>query len=264
MGKLHLGDNLPYMEALDEGSVQLVYADPPFGTNTRRVGERGSYADSWSNVREYLDWLRPRLQQLRRVLAPSGTLYLHLDRRSVHHVRILLDEVFGARCFGNEIIWHYTGGGRGTRAFPHKHDNILVYHRGPNYKFNADAVREPYAPSSGYARSGIRARSGKLYRPHPGGKLMDDVWSIPVINPLSPERTGYPTQKPEELLRRIILASSDPEDLVLDPFCGSGTSVVVAHRLGRRWVAVDSSPLAAEITRLRMERLGVTMELSGK
>lgn len=197
MGKLHLGDNLPYIQALEEGSVQLVYADPPFGTNTSRVGANGGYADLWANPEEYVEWLRRRLQAVHRVLAPSGTLYLHLDRRNVHHARLVLDEVFGARNFGNEIIWHYTGGGRGTRSFPHKHDNILVYHRGPGYKFNFDAVREPYARTSGYAKGGIRARSGKLYRPHPAGKLMDDVWNIPMINPLSSERTGYPTQKPE-------------------------------------------------------------------
>ena len=258
MGVLHLGDNLPYLEAMAPGVVQLAYADPPFGTNKDRRAEGGRFEDRWAGAAEYVAWLRPRVGAIRRALAASGTLYLHLDRRSVHHARLLLDDVFGERCFGNEIIWHYTGGGRGARGFPHKHDNILVYHKGPGYKFNADAVREPYARTSGYARGGIRARSGKLYRPHPSGKLPDDVWSIPMVNPLSPERTGYPTQKPEALLERIVLASSDPGDLVLDPFCGSGTTAVVAQRLGREWVALDSSPEAIEAARSRLERHATT------
>jgi DNA modification methylase len=263
MGLLHLGDNLPFLWTLAPGSVQLVYADPPFGTNRDRLGEVGGFGDRWASPEEYVEWLRPRIEAIHRVLAESGSLYLHLDRRSVHHARLLLDDVFGRRLFGNEIIWHYTGGGRGSRGFPHKHDNILVYHKGPGHKFNADAVREPYTPSSGYARGGIRARSGKLYRPHPSGRLMDDVWSIPMINPLSPERTGYPTQKPEALLARILLASADPNDVVLDPFCGSGTTPAVAHKLGRAWIAVDSSPAAIETTRSRLQALGAEVTLTG-
>ena len=256
MGKLYLGDNLPLMCEMEAGSITLVYADPPFGANRARQGGDGGYEDTWVDTEAYLGWLWPRLEQIHRLLSPEGTLYLHLDRRSVHHVRLLLDDLFGARNFQNEIIWHYTGGGRGTRYFPHKHDNILVYHKGPGYKFNTDAVREPYAPTSRYARSGIRARSGKLYTPHPGGKVMDDVWHIPILNPLSPERTGYPTQKPEALLRRIILASSDPGDRVLDPFAGSGTAAAVAEKLGREWVAIDASPVAVELIRARVEALG--------
>ncbi len=263
VGILHLGDNLPYLTRLPEGSVQLVYADPPFGANRDRLGDAGTFGDRWSSPAEYVGWLQPRLAAIRRALADSGTLYLHLDRRSVHHARLLLDDIFGPRNFGNEVIWHYTGGGRGTRAFPHKHDNILVYHKGPGYKFNASEVREPYAPTSGYARSGIRARSGKLYTPHPDGRVMDDVWSIPMINPLSPERTGYPTQKPEELLRRVLLASTDPGDLVLDPFCGSGTTPAVAHKLGRDWLAIDASPVAIETTRARLEALNAEVVLTG-
>ncbi len=255
MGTLHLGDNLPYMAAMLAESVRLVYADPPFGTKRTRAARGGEYADSWADPAAYVAWLRPRVAELRRLLAPDGTLYLHLDRRSVHHARLLLDEVFGPLNFQNEIIWHYTGGGRGTRWLPHKHDNILVYHKGPSYIFNADALREPYAPTSGYARGGIRSRSGKHYIPNPDGKLMDDVWRIPIVNPLSRERTEYPTQKPEALLRRIVLASTNRGDLVLDPFCGSGTTAMVAQSLGREWVAIDSAPSAIEITRTRLARL---------
>ncbi len=256
METLHLGDNLPYMAAMPAESVRLVYADPPFGTNSARVAVGGEYADTWADPAAYIAWLRPRVEAMHRLLTPDGTLYLHLDRRNVHHARLLLDTIYGAHNFQNEIIWHYTGGGRGGRWFPHKHDNILVYHKGPGYIFNADLLREPYAPSSGYARAGIRARSGKHYTPHPDGKLMDDVWRIPIVNPLSRERTGYPTQKPEALLRRIVLASTNRGDLVLDPFCGSGTTAVVAQLTGRAWVAIDSSPSAIEITRARLENLG--------
>ncbi len=256
MGRLYEGDNLVVMRELETGSATLVYADPPFGTNKDRRGTAGEYEDSWGHVREYITWLRPRLVEMCRLLRPDGTLYLHLDRRSVHHARLLLDELFGARCFQNEIIWHYTGGGRGTLSFPHKHDNILVYHKGESYKFNADAVREPYAPTSGYASSGITAASGKRYVPHPLGKVVDDVWKIPIVNPLSRERTGYPTQKPEALLERILLASSDAGDLVLDPFSGSGTTAAVAQKLDREWVAIDSNPEAITATRTRLEALG--------
>ena len=115
MGVLHLGDNLPYLEAMAPGVVQLAYADPPFGTNKDRRAEGGRFEDRWAGAAEYVAWLRPRVGAIRRALAASGTLYLHLDRRSVHHARLLLDDVFGERCFGNEIIWHYTGGGRGAR-----------------------------------------------------------------------------------------------------------------------------------------------------
>jgi DNA modification methylase len=261
VGTLYLGDNLRVMRELEPGSFTLIYADPPFGANQDRRGSAGRYADSWGDVAAYVAWLRPRLERMRALLSPAGTLYLHLDRRSAHHARLLLDELFGARNFQNELIWHYTGGGRGARAFPHKHDNILVYHKGPGYKFNADCVREPYAPGSGYSRSGVTARSGKRYGPHPGGKLMDDVWDIPIVNPLSPERTGYPTQKPEELLRRIIAVSTDPDDLVLDPCSGSGTAAVVAERLGRRWVAIDSSSEGVELARARVEREGGRVEV---
>ena len=255
MGRLCLGDNLEVMRALPAGSVTLVYADPPFGTNQRREGDSGGYDDCWRSISQYIDWLRPRVQGVHRLLSDEGTLYLHLDRRSVYAAKLLLDEVFGDAHFQNEIIWHYTGGGRGRRRFSHKHDNILVYNRGPRYKFNPDAVRQPYASGSRYARSGIVARSGKRYGPNPLGKVMDDVWSIPIINPLSRERTGYPNQKPEALLRRILLASSDPGDLVLDPFCGSGTTAAVAEQLSRRWIAIDSSPEALEVARRRLEAL---------
>lgn len=250
-----MGDNLVVMSGMASSSVELVYADPPFGANRSRRGALGEFNDTWPRPADYIAWLRPRVQEMHRLLAPLGTLYLHLDRRNVHHGRLLLDEVFGEARFGNEIIWHYTGGGRSGRYFPHKHDNILVYHRGSEYTFNADAVREPYAQTSGYARSGIVSAAGKLYRPHPLGKVMDDVWRVPIVNPLSPERTGYPTQKPVELLRRIVAASSDCGDVVLDPFCGSGTTPVVAESLGRRWIAIDESPAAIETARARLERL---------
>lgn len=252
MGHLHLGDNLAYMQSLPAESVQLVYADPPFGTNRSMQGSGGSYLDHWESPAAYIEWLRPRMEEIRRLLRRDGTLYLHLDRRSVHYARLLLDDVFGAGNFQNEIIWHYTGGGRTRSRFPHKHDNILVYHRSPRYKFNPDAVREPYAAGSGYARGGIVSRAGKRYSPHALGKVMDDVWSIPIVNPMSRERTGYPTQKPEALLARILAASTDEGDLVLDPFCGSGTTAVVAERMKREWIAVDLSATALEVARSRL------------
>jgi len=264
MGTVYLGDNLSFLKKLASGSVTLVYADPPFRTNRIRVDENGRYNDVWQGIDHYLEWLAPRLREIYRILSEDGTFYLHLDRRSVHYVRLLMDDIFGANNFQNEIIWHYTGGGRGSRHFPHKHDNILVYHKTRKYKFNVDAVREPYAKTSGYARSGIRARSGKFYSPHPLGKVLDDVWFIPIVNPLSPERTGYPNQKPEELLRRIIVASSDKGDIVLDPFCGSGTTLVAAHKLERQWIGMDSSPEAISICIERLKAIGASVQLETK
>ncbi|MCK4413874.1 MAG: site-specific DNA-methyltransferase [Candidatus Eisenbacteria sp.] len=259
------GDNLAFMSALPAGIVDLIVTDPPFFTGRRRIisprpaGADAAHStpgfdDQWKTLADYLAFMRPRLEAIRRLLRPKGSLVIHLDWRVVHAVRLELDEVFGPDRFVNEIIWHYTGGGRARRYFSRKHDTLLWYARGDSWTFNIDAVRVPYKATSGFARGGITARSGKHYSPHPAGTPLDDVWDLPIINPLSPERCGYPTQKPELLLERIVLALSRPGDLVVDPFCGSGTSVVVAARHGRRWCACDCSPQAIAIARRRLER----------
>jgi DNA modification methylase len=270
--KLFLGDNLAIMAALlpeYEGCVNLIYVDPPFFTNrhfTARIG-RGEdsrkprewqlatgYADHWDNLDAYIDFLYQRLKLMYRLLAPGGTLYLHLDWHADAYARLLLDEIFGAENFLNEIIWAYHGPSPIRSAFNRKHDTILVYTKGSNYTFNADAVRVPYDASTvkTFAAS-TKAGFGKVPNLQ-RGKVPEDWWYFPVVARLHSERTGYPTQKPEVLLERIILASSNPGDLVADFFCGSGTTPLVASRHGRRFLASDATFRAIHTTKERLIR----------
>ena len=262
------GDNLDVLAGFDDGCFQLVYADPPFNTGRRqrrltlsaeanpdgdrtgfagrryatRVLGRSSFPDSYE---DYLGFLEPRLRELRRLLAPTGTLYLHLDYREAHYVKVLLDTLFGRECFLNEIVWAYDYGARPRRRWPAKHDTILVYVKDPGgYWFDAEAVeREPYmAPGLVTAEKAAR------------GKLPTDVWWHTIVSPTGKEKTGYPTQKPEGVVRRIVQASSRPGDWCLDPFAGSGTLGAVCAQLGRRFVLVDSSPEAVTVARKRLSR----------
>jgi len=167
----------------------------------------------------------------------------------------MLDEIFGYECFVNEIIWHYTGGGRSRKRFSCKHDSLLWYANESPPLFHLDAIRVPYKPTSGYARGGIVSAAGKKYLPHPDGTPVDDVWDIPIINPMSEERVGYPTQKPLALMERLIAALTSEDDLVGDFFCGSGSTLVAARNLGRRWVGGDRSPAAIRCAKDRLEKL---------
>jgi site-specific DNA-methyltransferase (adenine-specific) len=261
-----LADALDVLRSLPAGSVDLIYIDPPFGTGrvqrlqSIRTGRgarvrrgfggrlypwevRGvrSYADDLPRA-EYLAFLRVHLAEAHRVLRPTGSLHVHLDHRSVHHARLLLDEIFGPERFLNEIIWAYDFGGRPRDRWPKKHDNILWYAKGRTWTFNREAVdRIPYmAPGLVGAEKAAR------------GKLPTDVWWMTIVPTHGRERVGYPTQKPERLLERIVTAASRPGDLVLDFFAGSGTTGVVAQRLGRRYLLVDNNPEAVAIARQRL------------
>jgi len=192
------------------------------------------------------------LENSAHVLKETGSLFLHLDQDAAHYAKVMLDQILGRGRFINEIIWHHTGGGRSRRYFSRKHQTIFWYAAGQRFTFNIDSVRQPYSQTSGYAKSGIRARSGKHYLPHPDGTPIDDVWTIPMVNPMSAERVGYPTQKPLALLDRIIRAASQPGDIVLDPFCGSGTTLVAAEMSARRWIGCDKSECAVEVTSQRI------------
>lgn len=268
--RLILGDNLAVMAALlpeYEGCLHLIYSDPPFFTNRAypaRIG-RGEdsrkpkewelaegYGDHWDNLDAYIDFLYQRLALMYRLLAPGGTLYLHLDWHADAYARLLLDEIFGPENFLNEIIWAYHGPSPIRSAFNRKHDTILVFTKGANYTFNADAVRVPYdsATVKTFAAS-PKAGFGKI-PDLKRGKVPEDWWYFPVVARLHSERTGYPTQKPEALLERIILASSNPGDLVADFFCGSGTTPLVAARHGRRFLATDATVRAIVTTRSRL------------
>ena len=262
MHTIHLGDNLDVLRRhVPDGAAALIYIDPPFNTGraqsrTRirtvrsasgtRVGFQGQRYDTVKmgsraypdRFDDYLAFLEPRLREAYRVLAPDGTLYFHIDYREVHYCKLLLDGIFGRESFLNEIIWAYDYGGRPSRRWPPKHDNILVYVKDPtSYVFDAPAVeRIPYM-APGLVGPEKAAR----------GKLPTDTWWHTIVPTHGHERTGYPTQKPLGVLRRIIQASSKAGDLVLDFFAGSGTTGEACVTLKRRFFLVDSNPEALEI-----------------
>jgi DNA modification methylase len=268
--RLLRGDNLLAMAALLpqwEGRLRLIYADPPFGTGKgfqRRVGSGEDsrrpqawhmgegYSDAWEGPDQYLEHLYPRLVLMHRLLAPDGTLYLHLDWRAVHHARLLLDEIFGPDQILNEIIWVYHGPSPVRTYFNRKHDTLLAYRKGAHHVFNADEVRIPYDESTRRTfASSPRAGFGRM-PDLTRGKVPEDWWYFPVVARLHTERTGYPTQKPEALLERVLLASSQPGDWVGDFYCGSGTTLRVAETTGRHWLGADLSPNALEVCLRRL------------
>ena len=263
--KIIFGDNLETLKTLPDGSIDLIYIDPPFNTGKQQartqilvekdaqgdrvgfggkryqttvVGER-AYRDNFDN---YLGFLEPRLREAYRVLSPTGSFYFHIDYREVHYCKILLDEIFGREAFINEIIWAYDFGGRSKTRWPAKHDNILFYAKDPqHYTFNWDEVeRIPYM-APGLVGKEKAAR----------GKFPTDTWWHTIVGTNSKEKTGYPTQKPVGVLRRIISASSNPGDLVLDFFAGSGTVGDVCLVLGRTFMLVDNNPQALAVMQER-------------
>jgi site-specific DNA-methyltransferase (adenine-specific) len=270
--RLYLGDNFALMSSLlekFEGKIDLIYVDPPFFTNRKfpaRIG-RGEdsrkpaewqlaegYGDSWRDLDEYIQFLYERFSLMHRLLSPTGSLYLHLDWHADAYARLLLDEIFGPDRLLNEIIWTYHGPSPIRTAFNRKHDTILSYTKSETYTFNVDAVRIPYDPTTVKTfASSSKAGFGKVPNLE-RGKVPEDWWYFPVVARLHNERTGYPTQKPEALLARIIQASSNPGDLVADFFCGSGTTPLVAARHGRRFLASDATFRAIHTTRARLVR----------
>jgi site-specific DNA-methyltransferase (adenine-specific) len=265
MNRLICGDCLGELPKLAGTSFQLVYLDPPFNTNLRRVGDTGAqqvaYEDSFGSPGDYIAYMRPRVMALQRALAEGGSLFFHCDWRMSHHVRLMLDEVFclseGRGVFVNEIIWHYgLGAARAGRRLLSKHDVIFWYANSDQYTFNLMRAAPTQAMQSKYRHvdeQGNRYMNsyGKRYLLK-GGKPLDDVWDIPTISPTSAERTGYPTQKPLALLNRIVQLATNPGDLVLDPFCGSGTTLMAAKQLGRAWLGIDANPQAIEVARKRL------------
>ncbi len=265
-------------ERYGEG-VQLVYLDPPFGTGSSfTTGARSSqpgtaaYEDTLS-LDGWLALLRPVLQCCRKLLAPSGAIYLHVDYRMGAYARLLMDKVFGADNFVNEIIWAYKSGGRAKNHFSRKHDTILLYRKSRAMYFNAEAVGIPRGPERRNHMKRAVDEHGKVYFTIcSGGRTYTyyedsliyptDVWEdIEHLHQRDPERTGYATQKPLALLSRIILASSAPGDTVADLFSGSGTTAAAASALGRRWIAADSSPVAMAELRSRLLRQNADITL---
>lgn len=270
-------DNAQFLPTLPDGAFTMIYVDPPFNTGRAqrhqqktmvrtaagagdRIGFQGrsyatvkgmltSYDDAFE---DYWTFLEPRLRQAWRLLADDGTLYLHLDYREVHYAKVMLDIIFGRECFLNEIIWAYDYGARAKNRWPAKHDNILVYVKNPaGYYFNnADVDREPYM-APGLVTPEKAAR----------GKLPTDVWWHTIVSPTGKEKTGYPTQKPEGVLRRVVAASSREGDWVLDFFAGSGTLGAVAAKAGRKFVCVDVNPQAIEVMERRLGHCAETLSL---
>ena len=269
-GKIILADNLPVLREMAPGSAHLIYIDPPFNTGrtqsrTRlrvrrdpdgdRTGFQGAryrstvvgksaYPDSYD---DYPGFLKPRLEEARRILTPTGSFFLHIDYREAHYCKILLDGIFGRASFMNEIIWAYDYGARPKRTWPAKHDTIFWYARDPGaYTFNFDEMdRIPYM-APGLVGKEKAAR----------GKTPTDVWWHTIVSPTGGEKTGYPTQKPLGVLERIVKVHSNPGDTVLDFFAGSGTTGEAAARNGRDYVLVDSSPEAARVMAARLAGFG--------
>jgi site-specific DNA-methyltransferase (adenine-specific) len=265
--RIYFGDNLPILQGLQSESIDLIYIDPPFNTGKvqgrtqirtvrsaegNRVGFQGrhyetvkigskSYSDLFD---DYLSFLEPRLKEAYRVLASNGTLYFHIDYREVHYCKILLDLVFGRECFLNEVIWAYDYGARSRNKWPPKHDNILVYVKNPNdYVFNYDDIeRIPYM-APGLAGPEKAAR----------GKTPTDTWWHTIVPTNGKEKTGYPTQKPLGILKRIVQASSPKNGLVLDFFAGSGTTGAACLDLGRHFILIDQNHEAIEVMAKRFQ-----------
>ena len=271
------GENLAALKSMPDESFQLIYIDPPFNTGRSQVRtNRSSVSSSTGNLgfqgkryeqvvksvlsydddfADYWAFLEPRLIEAYRLLNESGTIYLHLDYREAHYAKVLMDALFGRECFLNEIIWAYDYGGKSKSRWPAKHDTILVYVKNPTkYFFDSATVdREPYmAPGL--------VTPEKVAR----GKLPTDVWWHTIVSPTGKEKTGYPTQKPLGILRRIISASSKPGDRVLDFFAGSGTTAQAAFELKRQFVVVDQNPESIEVITSRLNALGVEYVLQVK
>lgn len=288
---LYIGDNLPIMLGMESDMVDLIYTDPPFNTGTFRKGktEKHSFTDTWSDyqvdyahaialkfqypevweliclagkmhspaMQNYLEFMAPRLVQMHRVLKPTGSLYLHCDPNANYYLRILLDCIFGKGSFRNEIVWCYTGpSSPGMRQFGRKSDTIYWYSKGKQWTFNVDQVRLPYKESTlkneGRQTGWTTGKPGSVAKFNPLGKFPENWWQIHVVAPASKERTGYDSQKPLELLNRVIVASSNPGDLVMDPFCGCSTTCVSAAGLSRRWIGIDQNEAAIRIFRDRL------------
>jgi DNA modification methylase len=282
---LILGDNLAALRALASrvaSGVTLAYLDPPFLTG--RLHERvtrvrdsdtgkvhrtrtAAFDDRWDGLDHYLTALAPRLMAVRELLAPHGSLVLHVDSKTSHYAKVLCDEIFGQRAFASEIVWRYRRWPSKTPNFQRLHDVLLRYVKDPDVRPRFRQLYEPLAPSTvatwGRKRQravvgddGRRTRSSTTDEATPGAPL-GDVWDIGIVAPVARERTGYPTQKPELLIERLVESLTDPGELVLDPYVGSGTTPAVCARTGRRAIGIDSNPEAIEITRRRLDAAAI-------
>lgn len=264
------GDAADVAAELADACLDAIYIDPPFGTGLTQRGRTGAYADRADDPDAFVRWLHPILEHGRRALAPTGSLFVHLDYRAVHYVKVALDRLFGRDLFINELIWCYAVGGKSRRGFGRKHDTILWYGRTTDYAFYPDAVRIARRGGShmrlvGGVQEKTDRRTGRVYRyPVHAGKVPEDWWTdIETLNHSDRERTGYPSQKPERLVERILSAVTRPGDHVADFFVGSGTTAAVAQRLGRRFTVSDRERAAVETTIQRLRAQANSLVTAG-
>ena len=259
---------LAVAQAIAPASLAAIYIDPPFGTGTeqRGRGDGARYQDRADDPTSFVAWLLPWLQASHAALSPTGSLFVHLDYRAVHYVKVALDQLFGRSNFVNEIVWGYSVGGKSRRGFGKKHDTILWYARGADYAFYPDAIRVPRRGGShmkvvigadgGPVQQKIDRKTGRVYEyPVADGKIPEDWWTdIETLNHSARERVGWPSQKPARLVTRCLAAVTQPGDIVADWFAGSGTTAAVAQARGCRYIVVDAEAGAVAIMR---QRLGV-------
>ncbi len=262
---LYHGDCLEILKGLPSESVDLIYLDPPFFSNRNYeviwgdAGEKRSFEDRWSGgMSHYIGWLRERVEEMHRILKKTGSIYLHCDWHADAYIRVqILDPIFGEGNFRNEIIWKYSSGGGSKKFYTRNHDNIYYYTKSNKYLFNYSEIMIPRTPE---VLRRIASGNKNATRATTNDKLCEDVFDIQILNPMSNERIGYPTQKPEALLERIIKASSNEGDIVLDPFVGGGTTVAVAAKLKRQFIGIDQSIIATKVTQGRLERISCDLE----
>src|SRR3990167_4008836 len=259
--KIICGDNLEVLQQIPDNSIDLIYIDPPFFSNRHYEeiwhdgAEVRSFEDRWKGgINQYLNWMESRLRQLHRILKDTGSVYLHCDWHAGHYLKVLMDSIFDNKNFMNEIVWCYRTGGASKEHFSRKHDTIFFYSRSNKKTFNPIKERIYYEKPFFSPKVDDQGR-------YFADVLPVDWWEIPAVINISKERVGYPTQKPEALLERIINASSNEGDIVLDAFCGCGTTIAVAHKLKRNWIGIDVSPNACRLIQQRLRRLVVKEDI---
>ncbi len=274
--KIYQGNCIELLEKIQSETVDLIYFDPPFFTQkkhslrTRNNARKYEFDDSWNSLEDYLNLIESCLVACKRVLKSTGSVFLHCDKAASHHIRVLLDRVFGMNNFRSEIIWSYRRWSNSKKGLLNAHQNIYFYSKSTKFKFNQ--IYKDYSPSTNIdqiLQERERTKNGKsVYKKNENGEVvlgkakkgvpLSDVWEIPYLNPKAKERVGYPTQKPVLLLKQIVKIASDEGDLVLDPFCGSGTTCVAAKSMGRNYIGFDKSEDAVELAKKRLDEMIIT------
>lgn len=261
INSIYCGDCVDVLRKFPPESVDLVYLDPPFFSNRNyeiiwgNGAELRSFQDRWKGgISSYIEWMSDRIEPMRTILKPTGSIYLHCDWHAGHYLKVMMDKIFDKKNFRNELVWFYKTGGASKKYFSRKHDTVFFYSKSDKYKFNHQKEKSYLSHKYGFKNVEIK-KDDRGYYTNVGCR---DVWDIAALRGNQPETLGYPTQKPEKLLERIIKASSNKGDIVLDPFLGGGTTTAVAHKLGRKWIGIDVSPIGCEVAKRRMEGIGAT------